>query len=160
MEIWKKIDGYENYSVSNMGRVRNDTTDKILSPGKDGGGYYQVFIGRKSRKVHRLVAIAFIPNPDNLPQVNHINEDKTDNRADNLEWCTAAYNINHGTRSKRSGVTKRTNTKNKKPCVVDNIRYISIREAARQLGLPHNSLVYNLRNGQSQYKGHSISYIT
>jgi hypothetical protein len=85
MEIWKKIDGFETYSVSNKGRVRNDVTGRVLKPSSV-RGYQLVMLcpGRKMTRVHRLVAQAFIPNPDNLPQVNHINEDKTDNRVENL----------------------------------------------------------------------------
>lgn len=106
-EVWKDIEGFENvYQVSNMGRVRSLGFDKwhkgrIIKPHLDGKKHYlfvQLYKDGLSRKinVHRLVAIAFIPNPNNYPQVNHKDEDKTNNRADNLEWCTARYNINYG----------------------------------------------------------------
>ena len=115
-EIWRPIVGYEGlYEVSNTGQVKSFDRyvkysngrihlhkGKVLSPIKDRDGYLQVnlcYSGRiNSIKVHRLVAQAFIPNPDNLPQVNHRDEDKSNNRVDNLEWCTAKYNNNYGTR--------------------------------------------------------------
>lgn len=115
MEIWKDIEGYEGlYQISSEGRVKslgNDKTrkEKILKGIKDKYGYLYVNL-YKNRKlknllVHRLVAEAFIDNPDNLPQVNHIQENRKDlNCVDNLEWCDAKYNINYGTRNER--VTK------------------------------------------------------
>ena len=110
-EIWKDIPDYEGlYQVSNLGRVRSlkyhmSDTVHILKPSKNTQGYYQIHLSKngnsKIRRVHKLVCQSFIPNPDNLPQVNHKNEDKTDNRVENLEWCTAKYNSNYGTRNSR-----------------------------------------------------------
>ena len=98
-EIFVSIQGYEGiYEVSNMGRVRSLKfgKKKILKPSKDGNGYLFVKLSKNGKikyfKVHRLVANAFVENPNNLPQINHINEVKTDNRAVNLEWCTNQYN--------------------------------------------------------------------
>lgn len=120
MEIWKDINGYEGlYQVSNLGRVKSVeryikhniyNTNKVikertLKPINNGTGYQMVNLSKNNQKqqqlIHRLVASAFIPNPNNLPQVNHINENKTDNRIENLEWCDAKYNINYGTARKR-----------------------------------------------------------
>lgn len=155
MEIWKKIDGFETYSVSNMGRVRNDSTDKMLKP-KSVWGYQSVMLypGRKMMRVHRLVALTFIPNPDNLPQVNHINEDKTDNRVENLEWCTAQYNTNYGTHMKRV----RENQPRSKRCIVDGVEYVSVCDASRQLNISRNSLKMAFSRGQTHCKGHTIAY--
>jgi len=109
-EIWKTIEGYENYEISNLGRVKslgNNKTrkEKILKPVKDRKGYLVVSLcqngSMKTCKIHRLVAQAFIPNPENKPQVNHKNEIKTDNRAENLEYCTAKENLNYGTHNER-----------------------------------------------------------
>lgn len=108
MEIWKDIEGYEGlYQVSSEGRVKSLKfgKEKILKNIKDSKGYLKVQLhkeGRKTFKVHRLVATAFIPNSNNLPEVNHKNENPTDNRVDNLEWCNRTYNINYGTRNNKT----------------------------------------------------------
>lgn len=117
-EIWKDIEGYEGaYQVSDQGNVKTlsrkvkcgngyvITKEKILSPGRDSSGYLVVRLSKnnkgKTYKIHRLVAIAFIPNPLNLPQVNHKDENKINPKADNLEWCTNKYNCNYGTHNER-----------------------------------------------------------
>lgn len=98
-EKWKKIEIAPGYCVSNLGRICNG--EKII-PQHDINGYSSVCLkvsGKyKSFRVHRLVAIAVIPNPDNLPQVNHKDENKANNCVDNLEWCTALYNNTYGSR--------------------------------------------------------------
>jgi len=113
MEQWKAIQGYEGrYEVSNLGRVRSlDLVlsnghfyrGQIISPRKNNGGYMLVNLSRSNKvrtfSLHRLVANAFIANVSNCKQVNHINEDKTDNRAVNLEWCSASYNTRYGHRN-------------------------------------------------------------
>lgn len=99
-ETWKDVAGYEGlYQVSDLGRVRSLLHGKvrILKFLDNGYGYLKVELNRNGKLVHRLVAEAFIPNPLNLPQVNHKDEDKTNNTANNLEWCTAKYNLNYGT---------------------------------------------------------------
>lgn len=101
MTEWKLIDEFPDYEVSTLGEVRNRTTMQVLRQVKS-GGYMQVIIeGKYRRYVHRLVATAFIPNDDNLPQVNHKDENKTNNNVDNLEWCTPKYNSNYGTQSEK-----------------------------------------------------------
>ena len=107
-EIWKDIKGFEgHYQVSNFGRVKSIKfgKERILRPGKNKKGYLRVGISKngesKTYSVHRLVAQAFIPNLNNLPQINHKNEDKTDNRVENLEFCDAKYNNTYGTRIQR-----------------------------------------------------------
>lgn len=122
-EIWKDVLGYEGYyQVSTLGRVRSVDRyinqlnrwgkvqtkfqqGRLLTPGESHDRYQSVSLCRNGitryESVHRLVAIAFVPNPDDLPQVNHKDEDPSNNRADNLEWCTSLYNNNYGTRKER-----------------------------------------------------------
>ena len=104
-EVWRPVVGYEGlYEVSNLGRVK---TVRLLTPCKDAYGYPLVGLTKdgqlRSLRVHRLVAEAFIPNPHNLPMVNHKDEDKGNSHVDNLEWCTHAYNCAYGTRNLRCG---------------------------------------------------------
>jgi hypothetical protein len=106
MEEWRDIDGYEGlYQVSNLGNVRSFYSNKTLKGGTDLGGYKIVSLRKnmtqKTKTVHRLVATAFIPNPDNLPCINHIDENKNNNSVNNLEWCTHQYNNTYGTFTER-----------------------------------------------------------
>lgn len=124
VEIWKNIDGYEGlYQVSNCGRVRSfdrwvigKSNSKRLMKGrimkliKDSKGYLHVQLCKNGKincyLVHRLVAQAFLDNPNNLPIINHRDECKTNNVVENLEWCTASYNMNYNDGQKRRGVKK------------------------------------------------------
>lgn len=114
-EIWLDIKGYEGlYQVSSEGRVKSlkrkrRKNERILKPSNDRGYLYVDLCSggkRKRHKVHRLVCQAFCENPENKPEVNHINENASDNRACNLEWCTRKENNNHGTRTERSAKTQ------------------------------------------------------
>lgn len=105
-EIWKAINGYDNYEVSTFGRVQNTETNKILKNSINGDGYYLVWLNengkRKNFKVNRLVAIAFIKNPDNKPCVDHINNVRTDNHIKNLRWATNKENSRNASLSKNN----------------------------------------------------------
>lgn len=158
IEEWRPVKGYEGfYEVSNMGNVRS--LDKIDKNGRSlkgkilkqciVQGYHVVGLSLdgslKQVKVHRLVAESFIPNNDGLPQVNHKNEDKHDNRACNLEWCTTLYNLNYGTRNERISKKQRNRTDQRKPIqqIKDGVviaTYPSRNESARQTGFLKNAI--------------------
>lgn len=106
--VGKEIEGYENYLIYPDGRVWSKYRNKFMKQ-SDKKNYYCVSLvngaKRKTLAVHRLVAKAFIPNPNNLPEINHIDEDTHNNCVDNLEWCTRIYNQNYGTRKERLSVS-------------------------------------------------------
>lgn len=112
MEVWKKVQEATDYSVSCIGRVRNDETGHILKPAQDRYGYLRCILmsnsKRLSRLIHRLVAIQFIKNPKKKLQVNHIDGNKKNNNIENLEWVTGSENIRHsykiGTHVGRPGI--------------------------------------------------------
>lgn len=124
MEVWKTINGYnERYEVSNYGNVRSKDMivngrlkdchkikGRILKPCNDKEGYKNIVLcinqKRKTFRLHRLVAIAFIPNPDNLPEIDHIDGDRTNNHLDNLRWSTRKANANNPITRKRVSESK------------------------------------------------------
>lgn len=145
-EVWKDVVGYEGiYQVSNKGNVysveRISTNNRMfggqtLKPRHQKNGYLNVVLYkngvRKTKSIHRIIAEAFIPNPNCLPQVNHIDEVKVNNNVENLEWCTSKYNNNHGTRIERV-----VETQSKKVMAVnaetgEALTFNSINEAGRK----------------------------
>jgi hypothetical protein len=105
-EIFCDIEGFENlYQISNLGRVYSLIRGKFLKTCKDKDNYRQITLHKdgkiKNYRIHRLVALAFIPNPLNLPEVNHRDENPSNNRVENLEWCDRKYNNNYGTRTEK-----------------------------------------------------------
>ena len=125
IELWKDIKDYEGfYQVSNLGRVKSLSRSiydsrgymiyrkgKIKKPSFDKNGYPQIGLCKNgtviTRKIHRLVAEAFIPNPENKPEINHKDEDKLNNCVDNLEWVTEKENVNYGYGAKRRAESNR-----------------------------------------------------
>lgn len=150
MEIWRKIEGYENYSVSNLGRVKNDKTGKLFKLGAHVHGYdivnlYSSSNGAKCCLVHRLVAEAFIPNPDNLSDVNHKNKIRNDNRVENLEWMSHKDNIQYS---------------NARSVMVDGQHiFKSMRDAAKFIGCSVVSISTAFARNSFKVKGHIISYV-
>ena len=165
-DIWKSVDGYGGrYEVSNTGKVRSLNYENMkivreLKQCKHRKGYLLVLLYSNGKgklvKVHRLVAEAFIPNPNNLPQVNHKDEDKTNNNVDNLEWCTNKYNANYGTKIKR--VSHPIIQLDKAGNVVAH--YSSLREASRQSGIHMRNIWRCCRqeNGQKTAGGYVWKY--
>ena len=153
-EIWKDIKGYEGkYQVSNLGNVKavhyhNGGKEKLLKRGNT-RGYLTVVLCKngqmKTYRVHRLVAETFISNPNNLPCVNHKDENTLNNNANNLEWCTEKYNNNYGTKKARISETLRQNNLGK-PILQYDLRgnfikqWKNAREIERVLGISNGNI--------------------
>lgn len=175
-EIWKPIDKpgvIDAYAVSNMGRVCRFYKETVIvrTPKITRRGYLQMnlSIGKRDKKcwfaVHRLVAENFVTNdsPDSNTQVNHMNEIKSDNRAENLEWCDHLYNIRYGTGRKRAAITQRRTQPGIKPVFAegpegDSHYFFSIGECARVLGLCANSVRSCLSGQQWTHHGYRFRY--
>lgn len=141
-EIWKDIPNYEGmYQASNLGQIRslrrNGTLGRILKGEIDDSGYIKVALSKNNKikkyKIHRLVAQTFIPNLNDLPQINHKDGNKKNNCINNLEWCTASYNTRH------SYINNLNKTKGKKIIVINKLNnkeiyYRSMRDASLKMG--------------------------
>lgn len=164
-EIWKDIKGYEGkYQVSNYGRVkslnyRHTGKEQLLKPALQTNGYLCVSLYKplKLYLIHRLVAEAFIPNPDNLPQVNHKDEDKTNNHVNNLEWCSLLYNIRYGTGLKRK-ITNRCKKVYQYTLDGEFVReFESVAECGRN-GYNQGAIVSCCKGKIKTHKGYKWSY--
>ena len=177
-EIWKDVVGYEGlYRVSNLGRVssynRKIVMDsdyfqykwerickaKIMKQSKDKGGYLIVSLydneGKcKNVKVHRLVASAFIPNDENLPQIDHIDCNRMNNKISNLKWCTCKENhANPNTQIKRSDRVLQINNDNEIVC-----EFASPKDASKKLGISHKGILSCCRKTSDTYNGFKWVY--
>jgi hypothetical protein len=179
-EIWKDVEGYEGfYQVSNFGNVKsldvfvlkknfkNEPVyvlrkGRILKQGVRCGGYLGVGLSKYGKttsfSVHRIVAKAFIDNPNNLPQINHKDEDKTNNRVDNLEWCDSKYNNNYGTHNERA-FKNRVITHNKPVyCIELNKVFNSAEEAGRTFGINRNGIAAVCKGRKRSAAGYHWKY--
>lgn len=154
-EIWKPIPGYEDrYLASSLGRIksfpsRSRSNPTVLKMNLKPSGYYNVLLCKngkaKTWRVHRLIAMAFLPNPSKLPQVNHKNGIKTDNRIENLEWSSASANMLHAYRvlgHKSGGGEPRKKIK----CAETSKVYESLHDAERRTGISRQALAYCLKH--------------
>jgi hypothetical protein len=158
-EIWKDIEGYEGiYHVSNLGRVKRVATNRVLQPYRNKAGYLLVYLckngKRKTHRIHRLVAQSFIPNPENKPEVNHLDENKINNMVSNLEWSTRKENCNYGTRNERLSI----------PIIATKLKtgesreFYGTNECARKLVLNNAHITSVLKGRLKQTGGYTFQY--
>ena len=158
-EYWKDIEGYEGlYQISNLGRVKSFYSGKVLKAYKTRNGYLSIRLSKNGIShgfsIHRLVANAFIPNPENKPEVNHIDEDKTNNKVSNLEWNTRLENMRHGSIIQRK----------QKPVFAVNksmefdYYFNSLKEAAETLNLHASGITQVLKGRYKQSGGFYFEY--
>ena len=161
-EVWKDIQGVKgHYQISNFGNIRNTNTPNILRKTHvDNRGYLTITFWKGNKRVptrvHRLVAEAFIPNPENKPQVNHINGVKTDNRVENLEWVSNSENQKH---AYKNGLNHNNIKYRKILCVETGEVFCGICNAGKKLGLANGNIWAVLNNRQAHTGGYHFVLI-
>jgi len=160
MEAWKSIQGYEDfYEVSSFGRVRNKKTGRILRPcHANKSGYSQVTLSVKNvsntQLIHRLVAKAFVKNPHGYNVVNHIDENKINNNADNLEWCTTQYNSTYG----KGALNRNTKVNQYTHDGIFMKQWDSIKDAAQFYGIKYQGISRCCRGLRKHCYGYGWKY--
>ncbi len=180
-EVWKQIPDYDNYQVSSIGRVRSDyyvsgrwnktvrrEQPLILRQELSRDGYLRVSLSKnkiqKHFAVHRLVAMAFIPNPLNYPEINHKDENTQNNCVENLEWCTRKYNANFGTLRQRESEWNINHPSKSKPVIQMTVCgeilaiFPSAREAERQTGARNECIIRCCKGKQETSLGYKWKY--
>lgn len=164
VEEWKKVDNYPMYSVSNLGRVRNDNTGYILKPfatGYKNNSYYAVDLKKRTIRVHRLVAIAFLPNPENKPEVNHKDGNHFNNEVSNLEWVTGSENCLHAYRVLNKKKLIGSDNKGSKKVIrlEDGKIFESLNDAVTEMGAATHSRLSECLNGKRKtFAGYHWQY--
>lgn len=178
-EEWRVVDGYEQYEVSNTGKVRSlnylgHGKVQFLSLCNDGKGYLQCNLWKnntiRSFKVHRLVANAFLPKVDGKNEVNHIDGNKNNNDVSNLEWVTREENLRHehesGLGDKAKEGLRRCSVAKRLPIIVteistgESVMFESIHEASRKLNLSATKIVRCLKGKAKTHKGYTYQYVS
>lgn len=180
-EYWRPVVGYEGlYEVSNLGRIKSFDTyrkgpngsiriykGRILKPFINGRGYLQVTLSKngthKKFQVHRLVALHFLPNPSNLPEVNHKDENKLNNSVDNLEWCDRLYNVRYGTGIERQKKKQLNDIKKSKSVLQYDLEGNFIKEWKSTMecgrnGFDHGHIADCCRGERKTHKGFIWKY--
>lgn len=161
MEKYIIINEFNNYAISNLGNIKNIKKGNILTPYLNANGYLTYTFCqdgiKKTFRIHRLVALYFIDNPNNLPYVNHKDGDKTNNKVENLEWCTAKENDNHA---------RNTGLKNQeKPVIAEKVEtketlvFKSVTEAGAILGINTGTISKVLNGKRNQTHGYKFYFI-
>lgn len=161
MEIYTLINNFENYAISNYGNIKNVKKNKILKPVKNKNGYLVYTFCqngiKKTFRLHRLVGLYFIPNPNNKPYINHKNGIKTDNYFNNLEWCNAKENDTH---ARLTGLKDQN-----KPIIAEEIEtgnkivFSSVNEAGAILGINKGTISKVLHNKRNKVNGYKFYFI-
>lgn len=159
-EVWKPIAEFPSYEVSSKGRIK-DKKGLIHKTFDNGNGYLVVGLSANNhhynRRVSRLVASAFLPNPENHKEVNHINEDKYDNRVENLEWCTRTYNVRYGNRTKKA-VAKRARAVDRYDKDGTFVKRYNIMKDAIKDGFDNIMVCKCCKGNKKSHKGYIFKY--
>lgn len=165
-EVWRPVEGYEGlYDVSNLARVRSwYVGGRVMKPQFATNGYYTINLHKNKQQfrtlVHRLVAKAFVPNPNNLPEVNHKDCCKTNNMPDNLEWCDRVYNVNYADAREKQALLRGRRVEQ----LTKNGEHVAFYDSAKQASrMSNGAFKYSNINralaGRQQRKGSAYGYL-